>query len=71
MALASAECGKKVTSLVVTRPNVVLGGLISGEREKIVEERRGRGGGAMVLFAGARPPMPGFGETHGVGLSRL
>jgi hypothetical protein len=37
-------------------PNVVLGGQISGGREReIVEERRGRGGGAMMLFVRARP----------------
>jgi hypothetical protein len=34
------------------------------KREKIVEERRGRGGGATVPFTGARPPIPGSGETH-------
>jgi hypothetical protein len=32
--LALAECGKKVTSLVATRPDVVLGGRISNERER-------------------------------------
>jgi hypothetical protein len=51
-------------------PDAVLGGRIFGRRErKIVEERRGRGGGAMILFARARPhrsssPMPGSGYTH-------
>jgi hypothetical protein len=41
------------------------------KREKIVEERRERSGGAMMPFVGAcphqsfsLPPMPGFGETH-------
>jgi hypothetical protein len=29
-----------------------------------VEERKGRGGGATVPFAGAHSPMPGSGETH-------
>jgi hypothetical protein len=47
------------------------------KREKIVEERRGRGGGGTMPFTRARPRrsfssphMPGSGETHGVGLAR-
>jgi hypothetical protein len=39
MALALAGCGKKVTSLVVTRPNVVLGSLISNKRERKSRKR--------------------------------
>jgi hypothetical protein len=39
------------------------------KREKIVEERRGRGGGATVPFARARPPMPRSDETHDMGLA--
>jgi hypothetical protein len=35
-------------------PDVVLGGRIPGKREEIVEERMGKGGGAMMQFTGAR-----------------
>jgi hypothetical protein len=69
--LALAGCGKKVMSLVVTRPDVVLGGQISSGRErKSLKREEGEVEEPLVPFIGARPPMPWVRRDPRVGLSR-